>query len=63
MEMERTLGTEGIAEDGRVGQTCQRCIGDWYLTILQSASDAVAQFTSKSRTMQWDKAAVSEDAK
>ena len=33
MEMEWTWEMEGIVEDGRVGWTCRRCIGDWYLTF------------------------------
>ena len=28
------MGTEGIVENGGVGWTCQRCIGDRYLTSL-----------------------------
>ena len=28
---------KGIAEDGGVGRTCRRSIGDWYLTGLQVA--------------------------
>ena len=31
------MGTDGIAEDDGAGWTCQRSIGDWYLTILYSA--------------------------
>ena len=34
------LGTDGIAEDDRAGQTCWRSIGDQYLTQIYDGSYA-----------------------
>ena len=31
-EIGTDFGADGIAEDDGAGQTCQRSIGDWYLT-------------------------------
>ena len=33
LEIETDFGADGIAEDDRAGRTCQRSIGDRYLTL------------------------------
>ena len=43
MEIGMDLGTEGIAEDGGVGWTCWRSIGDQYLTRVEFQLDIRAE--------------------